>query len=391
MARRGENIRKRKDGRWEGRFSKGKKDGKYIQGSVFGKTYQEAKTKLIQAKISQQESQKSTSEKQSMAMTELFSVASEEWLSASTPTLKESSIARYRNILDTYLLPEFSEKRVVDISRDDVATFSTKLLTSGGKRGDGLAPKTVSGIISVLKNVIDYIHHVKCVPTMDFDGLTVKLQQKQLRIFSILEQKILTDYLIENPTLVNLGVLICLYTGLRIGELCALKWGDISDVEKKIHVSRTMQRIQKPDDNGNKTQIIITAPKSNCSIRDIPIPDNVFQIIEPMKQPSSCFFLTSSEKNYIEPRCMENYFNRIMADCNIQHATMHTCRHTFATRCVELGFDIKSLSEILGHASVAITMNRYVHPSMELKKENMNKFSDMIRVKIRVNPENEDE
>ena len=88
---------------------------------------------------------------------------------------------------------------------------------------------------------------------------------------------------------------------------------------------------------------------------------------------------------------MENYFNRIMADCNIQHATMHTCRHTFATRCVELGFDIKSLSEILGHASVAITMNRYVHPSMELKKENMNKFSDMIRVKIRVNPENEDE
>lgn len=381
MAKRGENIRKRKDGRWEGRYPKGKKDGKPVTGSVFGKTYQEAKEKLIAAKATLAEQNKAPLVKQQEAMAEEFRDAAEEWIISVTPTLKESSISRYRTTLDKHLLPEFGDMQVLEIKRDDVAAFTTKLLSTGGRDGNGLAPKTVSSIQSVMKNVMDYVRHVKCVPVIDFDGLSVKQPQRTLRVFSLAEQERLNTYLLDEISFINLGVLLSLYTGLRIGELCALKWGDISFGEHRLRVERTIQRIQKPDENGHRTQVIITTPKSDCSVRDIPLPHEILHILDEMKQPDGCFFLTGLEKAYIEPRTMENHFNRIIEACGITNATMHTCRHSFATRAVELGFDIKTLSEILGHASVAITMNRYVHPSMALKQENMNKFSALLGVK----------
>ncbi|SDA79097.1 Site-specific recombinase XerD [Butyrivibrio sp. INlla18] len=383
MPRKGENIRLRKDGRWEGRYSKGKRDGKPLQGSVFGKTYKETKEKLVQAKAALKETNKTLTEKQKEAMKETFQAAAEEWLEYKEPIVKESSMSGYQHILEKYLIPEFGDRIVVDITRDDVTTYSTKLLANGGISGKGLSPKTVSGIISVLKNVIDHLRRVKCVPTMEFDGLALKQPQKQLRVFSHMECDRLTEYLLNNLSFISLGILLSLYTGLRIGELCALKWGDISFDEHKLHVERTLQRIHKPDEHGHKTQIIITTPKSDCSVRDIPIPDDIYNVLVNIKQPDDCFFLTGSESFFVEPRCMENHFNRVMKECVIEGATMHTCRHSFATICVELGFDIKSLSEILGHASVSITLNRYVHPSMEMKQENMNRLSEFLRVKNR--------
>ncbi len=386
MAKRGENIRKRKDGRWEGRYPKGKKNGKPVIGSVFGKTYQETKEKLIQAKATQSRQGKNTELRNKEALSDDFAKAAEEWFESSRPTLKKSSISKYRNVLDKHLLPEFGSRKIVDITRDDVSSFSSRLLSSGGRNGDGLAPKTVSSILSVMKSVMDYVRYVKCVSVIDFKGLGVKQPTKPLRVFSIHEQDTLSEFLLDGITFIKLAVLLCLYTGLRIGELCALKWGDISFAERKLRVTRTMQRIQEPDENGHKTQVIIEPPKSDYSIRDIPIPDEVFTILAEMRQPDVCFFLTGQEKVFMEPRTMENHFDAIMEACGISDATMHTCRHSFATRCVELGFDIKTLSEILGHASVAITMNRYVHPSMELKKQNMNKLSPMLSgVKNRVN------
>lgn len=365
MAKRGESIRKRKD-------------GKPIIGSVFGKTYQETKNKLLIAKIAQSEKMKTAANRQSDALESNFAELAEEWMEFIKPTLKKSSISKYRSVMDKHLLPEFGERKVVEITRVDVMVFSTRLLASGGRNGKGLTPKTVSSIISVLKNVMDYVRRVKCVNVIDFDGLIVKQTQKQFRVFSTFEQDILSGFLLEGITPIKLGILLCLYMGLRIGEICALKWKDISFDEKKIHVARTLQRIHEPDGKGHKTQILIEVPKSDSSIRDIPVPDEIFGILVEMRQPDDCFFLTGQEEVFIEPRTLENHFSRIMKACGISNATVHTCRHSFATRCVELGFDIKTLSEILGHASVAITMNRYVHPSMELKKQNMNKLSGII-------------
>ena len=381
MARRGENIRKRKDGRWEGRYPKGKRDGKQVTGSVFGKTYQEAKEKLIAAKATISNGTEPIVEANTVVRNEVFRESAEAWLLVTKPTLKESTISRYRTALDRHLLPEFGDKVITEIARDDISAFSNILLASKDDGGKGLAPKTVSAILSVMKNVMDYIRLVKGWTVISFDGLTIKIPQKQLRVFSIYEQETLNAYLLADLSPSNIGILLCLYTGLRIGELCALKWGDISFAEQKLHVEKTMQRIQKPDADGHKTQVVITPPKSDCSVRDIPVPDNMFQLLTENRQPDGCFFLTGLEKSYIEPRTLENRFNRIMDACGIVGATVHTCRHSFATRAVELGFDIKTLSEILGHASVAITMNRYVHPSMQLKQENMNKLCPLLGVK----------
>lgn len=381
MARRGENIRKRKDGRWEGRFPKNNDEGKKIQGSVFGKTYHETKEKLIKAKVAESEKRMNLKAQSAKAMDDLFFMTAGNWFETTIPTLKPASIARYRNILDCYILPEFGEKRTVDISREEVLSFLNRLLTSGGSRKKALAPKTVASILSIMKNIMQYARNVKCVPVISFDGIAVKQSQRQLRVFSKDEQQTICDYLLNEITPIKLGILLVLYTGLRVGEICALTWGDISFLEKCIHVGKTMQRIQLPKGDGQKTKIIIDTPKSDCSIRDIPIPEKIFHIIIQERMPDNCFFLTGQEKVFIEPRTLQNHFNAIMRSCGIKNATMHTCRHSFATRCVELGFDIKSLSEILGHASVAITMNRYVHPSMDLKKWNMDKLSDLLVVR----------
>ena len=175
--------------------------------------------------------------------------------------------------------------------------------------------------------------------------------------------------------------MICLYTGLRVGEICALKWGDVNFEEKTIYVHQTMQRLQCMESGERKTQILISNPKSDSSVRWIPIPDSLFNLICQYKFPENAYFLTGTSKQYIEPRNMQNKFKKAIKECNIENANFHALRHTFATRCIELGFDIKSLSEILGHSNVNITLNRYVHPSMELKQQNMNKLSELLAVK----------
>lgn len=202
-----------------------------------------------------------------------------------------------------------------------------------------------------------------------------------MRVLSRIEQKQLSEYLVKNLSCSNLGIMVCLYTGIRIGEVCALKWKDISFDEQILYIHKTMQRIQKQDDGAEKTKIIITEPKRTCSIRIIPLPDELFKLLKENRNSDDTFLLTGHHKYYIEPRTMQNRFKTVVKNCNIEEANFHALRHTFATRCVELGFDIKSLSEILGHASVNITLNRYVHPSMKLKQRNMNKLSDLFAVK----------
>ena len=380
MPRRGENIYKRKDGRWEGRYIKCRIDGKAKYGSVFAKTYGEVKQKLTQAILTNE--QRLEQEPQTPPNPSCpFSALAWEWLDASKNQLKTSSVVKYTNILNSYLLPEFGNRQIAEISRDDIVSFVNSLLQTGGVRQKGLSPATVTSIISVLKNIMEYARLTKHYTVTDMSDITVKQPQKPFRVLSRPEQKRLMEHLQQNLNLSNLGILLCIYTGLRIGELCALKWEDISFEEKTIYVHKTMQRIQTLENSRRKTSISITPPKSDCSIRKIPIPEQIFQLLTEKMCPNDTYFLTGKRNAYIEPRTMENHFKLATKACNITGATFHTCRHTFATRCVELGVDIKSLSEILGHANVNITMNRYVHPSMELKQQHMNRLSELFMVK----------
>ena len=373
MPKRGKNIYLRKDGRWEGRYPKSRKDGKIQYGYVFGRSYEEAAQKLDEAFQQLNDVKPCASES--------FESVSEEWLQVLAPELKASSIAKYSNTMHSYLTPKFGTQGICDISRSDVLLFSKDLLTSGGIKGKGLAPKTVNSTLSVLKNIFEYARREKNFPVAEISDISVKQPQKPMRILSRSEQQRLSQFLLGDLSPCHLGILLCLYTGLRIGEICALKWDDICISEKYLHVHKTMQRIQIPGLPGKKTKVIIQTPKSDCSIRTIPIPCEILNILLSSQKRADAFLLTGLVHSYMEPRSMENHFKAVAKKCDINDVNFHALRHTFATRCVELGFDIKSLSEILGHASVNITLNRYVHPSMELKQKNMDMLSDLLTTK----------
>lgn len=376
MPRTGENIYKRKDGRWEGRYLKGKTNaGKGSYGYVYGKTYREVKEKQLKAMT-----QLATLNIPAETKTDdAFEETALSWLSATEAQVKESSAVKYRSLLEKHILPTFRDCRFCELTNEKIQTFSTELLTGGGTHGRGLAAKTVSDILSVFRSILSFAaEQGKTIPT-DGRGIRIKRKQKPLRVLSRNEQDILCKYLLENADQKNTGILLCLFTGIRVGELCALRWEDISFHDYTVRIHQTMQRIKNRDGNTSKTKVIITEPKSPCSNRQIPIPHELISLLKATSDRTG-YFLTGTEQP-IEPRVMQNQFKRILAKCKIEHANFHALRHTFSTRCIELDFDPKSLSEILGHANVSITMNRYVHPSMELKRDHMDRLSNLLSVK----------
>lgn len=376
MPRKGENIYKRKDGRWEGRFIKGyKPDGKASYGYVYGYTYREAKEKLNLAAIDKKNLPVDKKD------TAVFADLSQQWLLSQKTRVKESTFNKYSNLLALYILPRMGSIRVDKISYGDISGLCDELLRSGGKRNLGLSPKTVSDAMSVIKNIMRYALQSGYHPSFDIQLLRVKQPARELRILSQTEQNKLYAYLTRDPSTYDIGILICLLTGLRIGEVCALRWEDISFADHMISVHGTMQRIQDKADTGLKTKVVITAPKSVSGKRIIPIPRNLEQILKDMNCRKRGFVLSADGKAYTEPRVLQYRFQKIIQMLGIQQINFHALRHTFATRCIEVGFDVKSLSEILGHSSVSITMNRYVHPSFDLKRENMQRLSAAFAVK----------
>lgn len=376
MPKKGRNIYKRKDGRWEGRYIKCRINNKIKYGYVYAGSYTEVKEKLINISLNDSFAKTVNSSKDLS-----FKAIGKRWIDSLKPQLKTSSIVKYHNILTTYLYPRFGDYSIGKITSNDISDLCMYLLNYGSKKKSGLSPKTVSGILSVLKSVFKYALNYENIATPNFSSIKIKQISKPMRILSLSEQYRLNQYLTNNKSLINIGILVCIYTGIRIGEVCALKWADISLDEKYISINHTMQRLQVLNSKDKKTQVTVSAPKSNCSIRAIPIPNNLYIILNEIVQPDDAFLLTGSKLRYIEPRTLQNHFKKAIKFCNIEDVNFHALRHTFSTRCIELGFDIKSLSEILGHASVNITLNRYVHPSMELKQKNMNMLSDLYAVK----------
>lgn len=401
MSRTGESIYKRKDGRWEGRYIKGRTpQGKAIYGYVYGRTYTQTKERLYQmaagvrmAAGDQMPAVVQLTAGARMAvgtpltpqhpLTALsicitFEVLAENWLLTRRTNVKESSYIRYRNLLQHYILPRLGETPVPQITVDTLNEFYVWLLTEAGRRHQGLSPKTTSDVISIVRSILRYarIQHIptSCTGT----EITMRTTRREMRILSTREQGQLVQYLIDHPSPRSLGLLLCLYTGMRLGEICALRWEDISMQDRTIYIHQTMQRIQCTETSGSRTAVIVTSPKSACSIRTIPVPPMLQDLLEEYHVESG-YLLTGTEA-YVEPRTMENHFQRVLQAADLPRVNYHCLRHTFATRCVEVGFDIKTLSEILGHANITITMNRYVHPTMQMKRENMDRLSTLFLV-----------
>ena len=304
----------------------------------------------------------------------------EKWLETVHFQVKESTYVKYWNLLYSYIIPELGAMEWRTVNRETIELFCSRMRSVGGQRQHGLSAKTVTDIMSVLRRIFYYAADHGEVMPFNISSITVKKEQKEMKVLTRNEQDKLYKYLRANCSMRNLGILICMFTGLRLGEICALKWEDISFSEQTIFVHRTMQRIQTRDDPGRKTKIVITSPKSGSSVRRIPIPKELNRILFACRGSGKGYILTGRPDAYVEPRTMERHFAKVLEQAGIEKVNFHALRHTFATRCVEVGFDVKSLSEILGHANVNITLNRYVHPTMELKRKNMQKLSVLMAV-----------
>lgn len=372
MPRKGENIYKRKDGRWEARYIAGRTaEKKAIYKSVYGKTYSEVKQKLFDVRTLKTEP--------SLTVSTEFGEIARNWLFNTRPRVKESTYSRYQRII----LVNFSKylKYPLDqLTTQEIENFINTLLLHGRQDGTGgLSPKTVHDIFVVLRSIFTYAKQRNYKISCDLSLIKINKTKKDIKVLTKHDQKQLNHFLFCNMDYEKLGIALCLYTGIRIGELCALQWKNINFKENTLKVESTLQRIQNPNSNCvTKTKIIISEPKSKSSIREIPLPDFLVTILNTMKCSPDSFVLTGSQKHFLEPRNMQYYFSKVLENCKIDPINFHALRHTFATRSIELGFELKSLSEILGHTNINITLEKYVHSSFELKKENMEKLSSLI-------------
>ena len=299
-----------------------------------------------------------------------YSVLLDYWLGSVKDRLKESSHAKYRNIINNHIKPTLGEYLLVHISNSTIKT--ALLMKLRGK----LSEKTIKDIVSVVRATLQFAVDEGMMPNINVNPEASRGSAKKTRVLSRTEQAALEAHLTHSVDLCKIGVLLSLYTGIRIGELCALKWSDFNFVENTLSIARAIQRVQCFDSKSTaKTKLLESTPKSACSIRTIPLPSFLVEyLLKFQASDKDAYFLTGSALRAIEPRTMQNKFKKYTAESGIASANFHAIRHTFASRCVEIGFEIKSLSEILGHANVNITLNRYVHPSMELKRSNMDRL-----------------
>ncbi len=364
MAKKGENIYKRKDGRWEGRYKNGfKPDGKTKYSSVYGKSYLEVRSIICQKRLQLQDNAPVCSLK--------FSELVIMWLKAIRNNVKESTYANYLMKVRKHIIPNIGNILYKNLTVQNLNDFVAQRISSG------LSVKYTADIVILIKSVTKFAHR-RFGYTDIAESLYLPKDGKPIgkRLLTDAELDILTSNLLNNINPSNAGILLSSVTGIRIGELCALKWSDIDFEKSIITVRKTLQRIS---DNEHSTKIIVTSPKSSTSIREIPIPDILIPHLKNIRADGNSYFLTGTEK-FIEPRTMQYRFAAILRKLKLPEVTFHSLRHMFATKCVTIGVDVKTLSEILGHSSVKITLDRYVHSSLERKRNCMKLVSDSINV-----------
>lgn len=369
MARHGENIRKRKDGRWEGRYllySESKK--KQIYHSIYGGSYEEVKKKLTHEKNLMGKTLKKPYDivcglQDSEITGELgFVDISEEWLAVIKKTRKLSTYEKYKRIYLVHLQVRFQGMNLFEITEASVIQKTENLSSESIRKS----------IYCVLNQILKFAskRYFKVLPRLKRP--VCKTQKHPVEVLTKSEQEKLVSTLYHKINLSKLAILLCLYTGLRLGELCALKWSDIDRKNEILTVQRTVQRLPV-ERQKTKTALIETLPKSECSKREIPLPKPMFELLTYFESDKEYTF---GKEKPMEPRTLQYHFKKILHEAEVPDKNFHILRHTFATNCIEQGADVKSLSEVLGHSDVQITLNRYVHPTMDTKRKYLDNLSN---------------
>lgn len=310
-----------------------------------------------------------------------FQEVAQNWLKNVMVMTKESTYAKYSVLLRIHLLPELGELKVNEIRPAILERYLNKKWREGRLDGTGpLSPSTVRLLACILQSILRFAKQMGYTELVYGSISKPKLVQNEMELFTTEEQRTLEEYIYWKKELGTYGIYICLYTGLRLGEICALTWGDVYLEHGYLKVRKTLQRIQvaelpkSPD--APRTKILVDIPKSKTSLRDIPLTPSLQRMLSGIRRSSSAasYVLTGETGRYMDPRTYQKRFRRYLIECGLKPRNFHTLRHQFASNCIALGVDVKSLSEILGHSNVNITLNRYVHSSMELKRTQLNKL-----------------
>lgn len=310
----------------------------------------------------------------------LFEKVTEEWLVNSFFQQKRSTKLKYEVMIENHIKPYFGALDVKSVDETVINGFLADKLSFGRlDRKGGLSSSYVKTMAVLLNSIMNYaVSREYCMPLKTKISKPVS-EKKEIIVMSAKEQISLENRLKYDYSLTALGVMITLNAGLRIGELCALRWDDIDMECGIIHVRCTVARVKTSDAAGERgTKLILDRPKTKTSMRDIPVTTKLLELLKIAKKRAKSPYVISMKENFISPRTFEYRFHRLLALYGMPDMNFHALRHTFATRCVELNVDVKTLSEVLGHASVGITLNTYVHPSFELKRTQLEKLSDLF-------------
>lgn len=287
--------------------------------------------------------------------------------------VKESTIATYVTNAEKHILPVLGD--MFSVNENDVQQLIFDKLRTG------LSQRTVRDILLVLKMIVAYGARHGWTQRVDWDiKFPTNVEKPEFQVLTLGEQRKMMTFLKEHFSFRNLGLYICLCTGIRIGEICALKWSDISLKTRTIRIRRTIERVYVTDGCRKYTKLIIGTPKTASSIRDIPVSGDLFKVLKSLLGfvNDTGFVLTNTEKP-LEPRIYRHYYKRFMNKLNMPKMKFHGLRHTFATRCIESNCDYKTVSSILGHSSVSTTLNLYVHPDMGQKRRCIDRMLKSVK------------
>ena len=341
--------------------------GKYQY--VYAGTYKEVKEKkrLLQEEVSRDVSVKTRPLRNAA---EVFAA----WLNGDLKTrVKPSTYESYYRCITGYVLPFYQERGHEQISAWTTAAFSSWInqysgISNSYRRKILIVYKTA--LRELLKGSAQYGPVLNAIAMPRADGTDVQA-------FTVREQRQIEKTVMDSRDKRLLGILLCFYTGIRLGEVCGLKWGDIDFEAGAMVVARTVSRVRNFDSTGPKTRLIVGTPKSAHSIRKIPLPGFLLDLARKYRMDLSDEnnFVLSDGKAPFEPRKYQRLFQAVLKRSGVRSRKFHAIRHTFATRALELGVDIKTLSEILGHSDVSITLNIYAHSMFDQKKKAIEKLN----------------
>ena len=295
------------------------------------------------------------------------------WLQSKKLNVKESSYCNYKRNLEDHIYPVIGDLKYSLITKQQLNDFVEYLMVSGRKDGKGgLSKGTVKDIVTLLKSVSKFAYQEYGLQNVCEGFKASKIKKNEIQVLSNIERKKLETYLLSNVNLSNICTLLSLYTGLRVGEICGLKWEDIDPKKGCVSVNKTVERISI---GNGETKVVVGDPKTESSIRKVYVPTFIIELLKDHKK-SSDLFVLSGKQNPTEPRTLQYRFEKILKSAGIREMKFHSLRHTYATICIEKGVDIKTLSELLGHSDVKITLNTYVHSSDKLKRKYVKRLTD---------------